>query len=66
LGKAGGLAPVTVTGVGSATAVSAGAGAACALVANGGVECWGDDTVGELGDGTTTTSGSPVAVLAPM
>jgi alpha-tubulin suppressor-like RCC1 family protein len=33
--------------------VSVGAQSACALLANGTIECWGDDSYGELGDGGT-------------
>jgi alpha-tubulin suppressor-like RCC1 family protein len=35
----------------------------CALLKNATVECWGDNTYGELGNGTTTSSGMPVPVM---
>jgi alpha-tubulin suppressor-like RCC1 family protein len=35
---------------------------ACALLTSGAVECWGDNTNGELGNNSTTTADTPVAV----
>ncbi|HEV2982234.1 MAG TPA: hypothetical protein VGX51_12440 [Solirubrobacteraceae bacterium] len=35
----------------------------CARLSTGHVECWGYNTYGELGDGKTTYSGTPVEVL---
>ena len=61
--------PVVGTGgTGQLTGVTglAGDGATmCALLASGGVDCWGGNTHGQLGNGTTTPSDVPVTVLAP-
>jgi alpha-tubulin suppressor-like RCC1 family protein len=56
------LLPVRVRNVTNAAAVSAGARHACVVRSTGGVSCWGDNNVGQLGDNTTTTRTSPVNV----
>ena len=56
------FAPVLVGGLGAAKAISVGANHACALLSDGRASCWGDDTFGELGDGTTSSSSTPVMV----
>jgi alpha-tubulin suppressor-like RCC1 family protein len=56
--------PVTAIGLGAGVAaVSVGEESTCAVTTSGAVECWGSNLSGQLGDGTTTNSTTPVAVV---
>ncbi len=55
--------PTAVTGLPSdVTAITGGTRHTCALLGTGAVACWGDNNVGQLGDGSTTDRHTPTAV----
>ena len=57
-------APAAVSGVTTATAaVAAGNNDSCVVLQGGIVKCWGMNTYGELGIGTTADTGTPTTVL---
>ncbi|MCZ6614398.1 MAG: hypothetical protein O6920_01260, partial [Chloroflexi bacterium] len=57
------VTPVNVAGLtNGVAAVSVGGAHTCALTTNGGLRCWGSNSEGELGDGTTTNRIMPVNV----
>ena len=56
--------PTLVVGLGGAVdRIDAGEGFTCARLVSGGLECWGDNLDGQLGDGTTDERVDPMPVL---
>lgn len=55
--------PVTVTNISNASEMAVGFSHTCTTLADGAVQCWGSNNSGQLGDGTTTDSSVPVAVI---
>lgn len=60
------LTPVAVPGLSGATDLSMGAHHACVVTLDRTVRCWGANAVGQLGDGTTTTSRAPAAAITGL
>jgi len=54
--------PVAVSGGVSFSVIDAGTGHTCGLTGTGVAYCWGDNSSGQLGNGSTTPSSSPVLV----
>ncbi len=52
--------PLTVPGIADAVAVAAGDFHTCVLRSSGGVSCWGEGSLGQLGDGDSLDSPTPV------
>jgi alpha-tubulin suppressor-like RCC1 family protein len=53
---------VDVSGISTATAISAGRQHTCARLSDGSLRCWGANDKGQLGDGSTDDRSSPVTV----
>lgn len=67
--------PVVASGVETFIAVNAGSlmpqfglsfGASCAVAMGGAAYCWGNNSFGQLGDGTTTNAAAPKAVVGGL
>jgi alpha-tubulin suppressor-like RCC1 family protein len=57
------LTPVLVPGLRNVVQVSVGDNSTCAVLKGGQAKCWGYNSVGQLGDGTTTDRHRPTQVL---
>ena len=58
--------PVRVTGLDDAIDLAAGEGHVCAQRASGAIACWGDNTFGQLGDGSRVARDAPRAVSVAL
>jgi len=58
--------PAAVAGMTGAVSISAGATFTCAVLADRTVKCWGDNSTGQLGNGTEIASALPLPVLNLM
>jgi len=55
--------PVSVSGISTATQISAGQDYTCALLSGGAVKCWGGNWNGQLGGGWPAYRSTPVSVI---
>jgi len=59
------LTPVPVVGLAKAAKLALGWQHSCALLEDNTARCWGDNTHGAIGDGTTTQRLTPAVVVSP-
>lgn len=62
ISETGSMTPTEIEGLTGVTALAAGWDHICAITSGGGVSCWGDNRVGQLGDGTQTARSTPTAI----
>jgi alpha-tubulin suppressor-like RCC1 family protein len=55
--------PVSVSNISTATAISAGFRHTCAVLENKSIQCWGNGSWSELGNGSTSNQSTPVYVV---
>lgn len=58
--------PTQVSLIDNAIGITAGLIHTCALLQDGSARCWGDNSWGQLGDGTADPSAIPAVVLGPL
>ena len=63
---AAGLSPAPITGGHSFVEISGGGGFFCALTGEGAAWCWGENTHGQLGDGSTANRAAPTPVATSL
>jgi hypothetical protein len=57
--------PVAVTGGHAFVSIDGGSYFTCGITTGSAAYCWGENTSGQLGDASNTSSGAPVAVVGP-
>jgi alpha-tubulin suppressor-like RCC1 family protein len=62
-GFANGEATISTLISSGATSVTVGANSSCLIMTSGQVKCWGQNSSGQLGDGTTNDSAVPVDII---
>lgn len=55
--------PMTVDQIASASSIAVGSQHSCATLQSGAVQCWGSNSAGELGDGTSNPSPIPITAI---
>jgi alpha-tubulin suppressor-like RCC1 family protein len=56
------LVPVAVPGLSGVVAITTGGGYSCAVLSSGAERCWGSGTLGQSGNGATSSRSTPAPV----